>query len=283
MIDADAGSIKRAPRSVPLPEPSPLRMLLLRTGDMLFQIVNLGIFFALWEWMQTSAWTPIKPEWIPPPSAIVGAIAKSLANGELVRHASYSINNYAIGLGVAIAIGIPVGLIIGSTPLLRGIGGAYVWALYTMPIIAVQPILIIILGFGAATQIFLITLMSTFPVIINTMDGMATLDQSLLRAGKVFGASRAKMFTRIVVPSIAPWILTGMRLAAVRGLLAMLIAELFGSLQGLGFMIIRASEVQDTPTAYAAIAVIVALSMGVVYLFNALEAWLTPWRQKLRL
>jgi len=274
-----AAQLDGVPRELPLPEPTSWQKINQRFGGLIFLVVDLGLFTIAWQLVQSSAHPLVDPRWIPAPSQIVNAFMVNLANGQLYEHASFSLANYAVGMAFSIVVGIPVGLLLGSTPTMRAILGSYVWAAYSTPIIAVQPILIIIFGFGMTAKVVLITALSIFPILINTMTGVATTDSVLLKAGKLFGANRRQMFTKIILPFTLPWIVAGVRQAAIRGLIAMLISEIYGSTRGLGFMVIRASETMDTPTSYAAIAVVVVISVAIQLLFTDLEKRLAPWRQ----
>ena len=277
-------SIPMSPSGVPqrviaLPEPTTWEKIKLLVSGPLFVALDLSVFLIIWQIFQSNPDAWIKPEWVPPPSAIGEALWRSVLNGQLVNHFSFSLTNYVLGVGAAIAIGIPVGLLLGANRTGRTIGGAYVWVLYSTPIVAIQPILVIAFGFGAAAKIFLICIISVFAVIVNTMDGMATMDQSLLKAGRVFGATRMQLFRKVIAPSLIPWLINGMRYAAIRGLIGLLLSELYGSFRGMGTMIIRAAEIQDTATSYAAIFVIVLMAVSVVSFFNTMEKRLSPWKQ----
>ena len=266
------------PRTIPLPEPSPLGKLRAILMGPLFVTLDVGIFLLIWQILQSNPNSPIKAEWVPPPSAIASAFWELVATGTLWPHLGFSLTNYLLGVGASIIIGIPVGMLLGANRTGRTIGGAYVWVLYSTPIVAIQPILTIIFGYRAEAKIVLITLISVFAVIVNMMDGMATMDQSLLKAGRVFGASRLQLFTKVIAPALTPWLINGARYAAIRGLIGLLISEIYGSFLGVGTLIIRAAEEQRAATSYAAIIVIVLMATSVVVAFNSLERLLSRWR-----
>jgi NitT/TauT family transport system permease protein len=267
------------PRDLPLPEASRFETIRERYGDLFLLIFDVGLFMVLWQVVQTGSKPIIDPRWIPAPSVIAQAFVENLMSGQLFKHAAFSFTNYGIGVAISILIGIPLGMFLGSTPTVRAILGTYVWAAYSTPIIAFQPVLIILFGFGMEAKVVLIAALSIFPILINTMTGVATVDQVLLKAGRLFGANRYQLFTKIVLPFTVPWIVAGVRLAAIRGLLAMLISELYGSTKGLGFMVIRAAETMDTPTSYSAIVVVVVFSVALQQVFTRIENRLSPWRQ----
>jgi NitT/TauT family transport system permease protein len=144
--------------------------------------------------------------------------------------------------------------------------------------IAIQPIIIVILGFGNVSKVFLIFLMTFFPIMVNVLAGTATVDPVLIKAGRLFGADRRQLFTKIVVPFTLPWIMTGIRLASRRGLIAVIISEIFGSVRGLAYYIIRKAEVFESQKSFAAIFILMIISLIIINGMAWIEQKATPWR-----
>ncbi|MQA86637.1 MAG: ABC transporter permease subunit [Streptosporangiales bacterium] len=157
------------------------------------------------------------------------------------------------------------------------------WALYAAPTIAIAPVIILIFGMGATATILVITINAFFPLAINTMDGVATVDENLVKAARVFGANRFQVFRRVVVPYILPWILVGLRLAVTLALLGMIFVEVFFSPRGLGYLIREASDVGDAATTYAVIMIVVISSVVFVQSFRLLESKFIPWSREVQL
>ena len=243
-------------------------------------MANIGGFFLLWEWVVSR--TGISPIFLPPPSVILKAGAEMVGGGHLWGNLSYSATNFAIGFALAAVAGTVIGLLMGASRLVETLLGPYVWALYAMPRIALLPLLILWLGFGAESKILLIFLSAVMPILITSMDGVKTVDQSLLRAARVFGASRTQMYTRVVLPFTLPFIMTGLRQGVGRGLIAMVVAEMFGSGRGVGFMIARSAAQLDAAGMFAVLILLVVVSVGVVYVMTALERRVAPWREDVR-
>ncbi|HET6948699.1 MAG TPA: ABC transporter permease [bacterium] len=242
--------------------------------------INIAGFFLLWEWAVSVS--GISPIFLPPPTTILKAGAEMVGRGQLWGHLSYSATNFAIGFVLAAVAGTVLGLLMGASRSVEYLLGPYVWALYATPRIALLPLLILWLGFGAESKILLIFLSAVMPVLITSMDGVKTVDQSLLRAAKVFGASRTQIYTRVVLPFTLPFIMTGLRQGVGRGLIAMVVAEMFGSGRGVGFMIARSAAQLDAAAMFALLIVLVVISVGLVYLMTALERWVAPWREDVR-
>ncbi|MQA86635.1 MAG: ABC transporter permease subunit [Streptosporangiales bacterium] len=246
-----------------------LRFLKTAPGNVLF-VVTLIAFLAFWQYMQTQV-RSIPPLYLPPPSAIWDALLENFRNGVFQENILYSLRNYAIGLAIGSTAGITIGLLTGSIRKLDTILSPYIWAFYATPNIAFQPILIVALGFSPLPKIIMIIVGVVFPVIINAMTGVKTVDNSLVQAAKVFGANRLQLYTKVALPFTVPFILTGLRLGATRGLLYMYISEIFGSTQGLGFMVLQATNKFQTPTAFAGIIILVVISVLIIKAFETLE------------
>ena len=268
-----SGSRQEAAAGWPRPRNDSVRRALLTA-------VNIGGFFLLWEWLVRQS--GVSPIFLPPPSTIFKAAAEMIGRGQLWGHLSYSAANFAIGFALSAVAGTVLGLLMGASRSVESILGPYVWALYATPRIALLPLLILWFGFGAESKILLIFLSAVMPILITSMDGVKTVDQALLRAARVFGATRTQIYTRVVLPFTLPFIMTGLRQGVGRGLIAMVVAEMFGSGRGVGFMIARSAAQLDTATTFALLLVLVVLSVGLVYMMTALERRVAPWREDVR-
>jgi ABC-type nitrate/sulfonate/bicarbonate transport system permease component len=113
---------------------------------------------------------------------------------------------------------------------------------------------------------------------MNTWAGVKTVDPSLVRAARVFGANRIQIFTHVVVPFTMPFIAEGLRLGITRAIVTTLVAEMIASSQGIGYMVMRAMDSFNTAQMYSLILLLVIFSVGVVTLMRRLESWLAPWR-----
>ncbi|MBO0891048.1 MAG: ABC transporter permease [Acidothermales bacterium] len=245
-------------------------------------VLNFLVFFVVWQLVQT--YTPVvDTQWVPVPTAILKDLWENIANGVLIEQARYSFTNMLVAYLLSVLFGVPLGLIMGVSRMSRMLFGPYIWALYAAPTIAIAPVVILIFGIGAPATILVIAMNAFFPLAINTMDGVATVEENLVRAARVFGANRYQVLRRVVVPYTLPWILTGLRIAVTRALLGMVFVEVFFSPQGLGYLIRQASDVSDAATAYSVILIVVISSVLLVQLFRYLEAKFTPWSQEIQI
>ena len=247
-----------------------------RRGAMLVVLVEVTLILGLWE----AAAGPL--EWVnkvflPPPSAVLRGFG-ALVEQDLAGHALYSFQNFLSGFVLAAAFGVAGGLAIGSIEAARRLLGPLAWTLYAMPLIAIRPMTTIWFGFGAAPIIFLVFLSALFPVLLNTMSGVGSVDASLLRAGRVYGCRRTELWRKIVLPATLPFVLTGLRLAVVSGFIGLLVSELVGSPKGFGAIVSIASSRYRVNEAFAAIIIVVACSVSLVRLVGSLERRVAAWR-----
>jgi len=147
---------------------------------------------------------------------------------------------------------IPIGLLMGASRIADLILSPYVWAMTSLPRVALIPLLILIMGFDNSMQLTIIVLSAVFPIMVNCMAGVKTVDPSLLRAGRVFGTDRVQSYTKIIFPFTLPFVIAGVNQGIARGLVGMLIGELLGGGgNGLGYLLDRAGQQFDAPMLYA--------------------------------
>jgi NitT/TauT family transport system permease protein len=128
-------------------------------------------------------------------------------------------------------------------------------------------------------QVTIVVLSAVFPIIINAWAGVKTTDKSLLAAARVFGASRRELYIKVVLPFTLPFIISGVQQGIGRGLVGVIIAEIFGGSNGLGFLIKRAADTFNSALMYAVLLLLVIVSLTLVQITRWLEAYVAPWRR----
>jgi ABC-type nitrate/sulfonate/bicarbonate transport system permease component len=244
-------------------------------------VVNLSLFFVLWELVARAE--VINPLFFPRAVDMFSALFGGFADGTIWPELRHSLSNFLIGLAISAAIGIPVGLLMGASRITDLILSPYVWAMTSLPRVALIPLLILILGFGNSMQLTIIVLSAVFPIIVNCMAGVKTVEPSLLRAGETFGASRPQIYLKVILPYTLPFVIAGVNQGIARGLVGMLIGELLGGGgNGLGFLLDQAGEQFDAPMLYATLILLAVISVGLVQSMNWLEQRAAPWRDSSR-
>jgi NitT/TauT family transport system permease protein len=198
--------------------------------------VAAAILIAIW-WIAVVASESVI---FPTPLQVVTGLAEMARDGSLWKHIASSLFRVAAGFGLAVAIGVPLGLVMGWIP------GAYetvnpiVQVLRPISPIAWIPLAILWFGVGNASPIFLIFLAAVFPIVVQTTAGVHAIERQYLRAAANFGVSRRKLFLQVVIPAVLPQIIVGMRVSLGVAWLVVVAAEMIALHSGLGYMIIDA-------------------------------------------
>lgn len=249
--------------------------------SLVITVINLSLFFVIWQLIALSE--VINPLFFPKATAMFSAIYNGFADGIIGPQLLHSVQNFLIGLSIAAVIGIPVGLLMGGVKIIDLILSPYVWAMTSLPRVALIPLLILILGFGNSMQLTIIVLSAVFPMMVNCMEGVKTVDPSLIRAGRVFGANGVQMYFKVILPFTLPFVISGVNQGIARGLVGMLIGELLGGGgQGLGFLLDRAGDQFDSPMLYGTLLILAVLSVGLVQGMRWVERRAAPWRDQSR-
>jgi NitT/TauT family transport system permease protein len=219
----------------------------------------------------------VNQAFLPAPLTILRAAVTMLSGSTWWEHAAYSAVNWVTGYGLATIAGVVTGLVIGTLPRAYRLVVPLAWSLYATPLVAIRPMTVVWFGFGAAPIIFLIFISALVPVMLNSAAGIRTVDPSLVRAARVFGASQFRVYLKIILPSTVPYIAAGMRLAIPASLIGMLVGELVGSPKGIGAVISLASSTFRTDQALAAVVLLVIVSVTLVRGAERLQRRLAPW------
>jgi len=215
------------------------------------------------------------------PSAIAEAAVALARSGKLGTALLDSLRPFAVGYALAIVVGVPLGLIIGRFRTVEAAIGIYITAGYAMPLVALVPLLILWLGLGFTVKVAIIFLLSVFPICINTWLGVTAVPKTLIEVGKSFVAPDSVILRRIILPATLPYIMAGIRLAVGRAVVAMVIAEFFTSISGLGAIIITSANNFDTATTFVPIIIIMFLAVALNFLIGAVERWVAPWQAEI--
>jgi len=249
----------------------------LRAGDFgtLVRIVSLGLTLAVWEWYGRG----VDPVFMSYPTAILQAVPAMIASGELPKALLSSVIGLAVGLSLSIVFGTLLGLLMGRYRLMDQILDLQINALYATPNVALIPLLILWFGLGLLSKIVIIFLAAFFPIIVNTYAGVRNVGRGLVEVALAEGANEAQIFTKIVVPASLPFIMTGIRLAMGRAVVAMVVAELFTALAGLGGAIMNYGNAFKTDKLFVVIIVLALLGVSLTESVRYLERKLAPWKE----
>ena len=211
------------------------------------------------------------------PSQIVYAIYQLTLTGELGRHIYISSIEFVIGYVIAAVIGIALGFGMASNARFKQAMQPWISGFYATPTIALAPLFILWLGIGIWSKVLVVIFLVLFPVTINTEAGLRTTSDRLIEMLKSFGASRRQIFFKVSLPSALPFILAGLKLGIGRGLIGVVVAELFGSRAGLGRLISQSADAFNMPELFAGVIVLAVAGIAMTAAFGWLEKRLVPW------
>ena len=211
------------------------------------------------------------------PSQIVYAIYQLTLTGELGRHIYISSIEFVIGYVIAAVIGIALGFGMASNARFKQAMQPWISGFYATPTIALAPLFILWLGIGIWSKVLVVIFLVLFPVTSNTEAGLRTTSERLIEMLKSFGASRSQIFFKVSLPSALPFILAGLKLGIGRGLIGVVVAELFGSRAGLGRLISQSADAFNMPELFAGVIVLAVAGIAMTAGFGWLEKRLVPW------
>jgi NitT/TauT family transport system permease protein len=240
-------------------------------------LTSVACLLVLWEIFGRD----INPVFGSYPSAIAVAFWDLLRTGQLQTALYESLRPFVLGYGLAIVIGIPLGLIIGRFRVAEAALGIYITAGYAMPLVALVPLLMLWLGLGFAVKVAVVFLMSLFPICINTWLGVTAVPKTLIEVGKSFVAPDTVILRRIILPATLPYIMAGIRLAVGRAVVAMVIAEFFTTISGLGAVIINSANNFDTATMFVPIIILMIMAIGLNSFIGFVERRVAPWQAEI--
>lgn len=243
-------------------------------------IVSVVVVLAVWELsvrlLQPNSLIVVGP------TAIVEAFIDLYQAGTLVTDISVSLRQFVLGFGLATLVGVPLGLIMGASELINDYADPWLTALYATPNIALAPLFIIWLGLGDPSHIAIIALAAFFPIIINTIAGVQAVHSDLREVGIAYHANARETFMQVDLPGSMPYIFTGLRLAVARGLVGVVVADLFGSTAGLGHLILNASQIFRTADVFVGVVTLAVLGVTITWILRLVERAATPWERSAR-
>ena len=213
-----------------------------------------------------------------PPSQVAETLWTLFASGTIWEPLGVSAAGFAIGLGIAIVIALPLGILIGRSETLNAFFDPFITAFNATPRLVFLPLVLLWFGLGLWSKVVIVAFGAVFPLLINTHEGIRNTDRLLINVVRAFGAKEWDIVRMVVVPNALPYILTGLRLAIGRAVLGVVVSEFFGSDQGLGVMMVQAASQYKVNIVFAGMIVFMALSLAMTSIVKLLESRLGRWR-----
>jgi ABC-type nitrate/sulfonate/bicarbonate transport system permease component len=251
------------------------RASLQRSEPLLLGVTGFAVGVAAWEGLARAGY--LKPVLFSSPSA-VAQTAWRLAQSGLWGDVRITLIEFGLGFLLGSLAGIVLGLVAGTSRRAAAVLDPWIGILYVAPIVALTPLFILWFGIGINFKVFVVFLVTVFPVALNVRTGVATGESKFRRMAFSFGVPPAKLLLTVILPGAVPYILTGMRQAMGRALVGVVVAELIASNQGIGFLISLGGATFNTPQVMFGIALLALLGILLGQVFGAFERHFDRWR-----
>ena len=217
---------------------------------------------------------------LPAPTAIAYALYES--RGILASHTLVTLEEVLIGFAIALLAGVVLasGLVLSKT--LEKTLYPFLIASQTVPIIVIAPMLLVWVGYGLTPKIIVVALISFFPIVVNTIDGMKSVDRDVENLLRTMGANRWQIFTKVQIPVSLPYLFSGLRVAVAASVIGAVLGEWVGSSEGLGYLMIRSKPQFQTELVFAAIVILSVMGILLFSSIGFLEKLIIPWWHKER-
>lgn len=198
---------------------------------------------------------------LPPPSRVAESLRDGLVSGYFWPHLRATATALVLGLLAGGIVGFGAGALLAEVALLRRLAMPYLVVSQVVPKLALMPLLVVWLGFGLAPTVVVTALICFFPLLENTMTGLAQVPRDRLELFQLLRASRWQTLWRLKLPTALPSVLAGLRIAVVLALVGAVVGEFVGASRGLGALIIAAQGSMDTPLMFAVLVLIAVLGL----------------------
>jgi NitT/TauT family transport system permease protein len=193
-------------------------------------LLSLAVWFVVWEIVGRAGLSSIVPAF----SSVIDAMFTVVSTEKFRAAALISLRSFGLGMGLAVAVGLPLGTLMARSKSVGRILGMWVNIFVSAPISALVPLLMAVLGVGETTVVVTVFLFAVFVITLDTQVGMRRADRSLLEMARAFGATRAQLYGKVLLLAALPEILAGLRLGAIRGVKGVVIGQLLVAIIGVG-------------------------------------------------
>jgi NitT/TauT family transport system permease protein len=235
------------------------------------------LFVALWEWV-VRQWSV--PAYIAPaPSAVARSLAAGVRSGVYLEHLWVTLGETLAGFAIAAVAGIALGALIAQSRLVERTAYPYLVALQTLPKIAIAPLIIVWAGFGLSSKVIIAALVAFFPVLVNVIVGLKTIDPSKVELMRSLQASRWQMFRLVTFPNALPFVFAGLDIAVVFSVLGAIVGEFVGAQRGLGNLILQFNVTLDIAGVFAVLILLAGLGIALHLVMQAIARRVIFWAQ----
>lgn len=236
------------------------------------------LLLMIWELITRQGWVPA---WfLPVPTEVFQTLFDMVISGELLHHAAVSLGRAISGYAMAALAGVGLGLLIAWSRIVEDFFDPLIELIRPLSTFALIPIFFLWFGIGNTSKIMIIFKSCFFPIVLNTIAGIKGVDKKLIMAARSLGADGRQMWTRVLLPSAMPMIITGMRISTAIAMMALVGVEMLSSDSGLGFLVIDAQRTFDTERVFAGIVVLALLGFSLDRLARKIQGRILSWHHE---
>ena len=214
------------------------------------------------------------------PWGVVQAARFLIDSGQLGSEVASSAKLFGVGLGLAIVIGALGGVLIGWWRLVAAVFEPWIAILYAMPLIALLPLILVWFGIGFTAEVVMVVLISVFPVLVSVMTGTRNADQELVHLARSFCGSELAIIRSVLLPSLIPYFVSGVRLAIGSALVGVVVSEYFLGNGGIGGLIVTAGENLQSGEVFVGITILALSAIVMTGLLRRAERHFSQWRDR---
>jgi len=221
-------------------------------------VLSLVAFLALWQGI---IWVSGYPAFIiPPPMAVVKRLGDLVANGTLWFHAGVTLQEVLAGLGLGTLVATVLGYVLAHSPLAERVLAPFIIASQSVPTVAIAPLLVIWFDTGLLSKVLVCALIVFFPILVNTVVGLRTVERGLRDLMRTLESSRWQTVWLLELPAALPVLLGGLKVGATLAVIGAVVGEFVAADRGLGYLLKAGQQVYDTPQVFVGIGALVVLA-----------------------
>ena len=244
--------------------------------EVLILTVGIGILIGIWYLVSIIGQYPTFI--LPDPASVWTEAVTIIRNGRLWFHLQATLIEMLGGLALGTVTATLMGYVLAKKQMIERLLGPYIVASQSIPVVAIAPLLIIWFGSGKLSKILICALIVFFPILVNTIVGIRSVDEGLRALMRSLHASRWQTFTMLEVPAALPVLLGGLKIGVTLSAIGAVVGEFVGADKGLGYLISLSKGLFNTPLMFVALMTITGLSLILYSLVTGLEKWLLAWR-----
>ncbi len=249
----------------------------IENAEVLLVPAVLALALALWELL---VWVGEYPPFIlPSPGRVWDKFLAVAADGTLWRHTRITLLEIAGGLSLGLTVALVIGYGLAKFPLLERLLSPYIVASQSVPVVAIAPLVVIWFGFGELSKVLVCALTVFFPMLVNTVIGIRSVEPDLMALMQSLRATRWQTFRLLEVPAALPVLFGGLKVAVTLAVIGAVVGEFVGADRGLGFLLNLARGILDTPLLFVALFTLILIALSLYLAVSWLELWLLRWQR----